>query len=244
MRYIVLCFMLVFTTHAAAGAQVFNSGNRQTVMIELYTSEGCNSCPPAEKFLNTLTTNTDLWKKFVPLAFHVDYWDYLGWQDRYADPGHTQRQKQLAAVNSARTIYTPGFFVNGRSWRRGFFAGLPDSDSREVGNLAVTYADGQLTAQFAPIAKAQDDLVLHVALLGMGLSTSIQAGENAGRFSRHEFVVLGQDTFTGRGYRWRGALPQRKQIPASRYALVAWLSHRGQVVPLQATGGFIDLGGQ
>ena len=98
---------------AASGTQ-FSSGPEQTVMIELFTSQGCNSCPPAEAYLNRFTANPGLWKKFIPLAYHVDYWDYLGWKDRFAHPAHAQRQRQYAQQRSLKTVYTPALAVNGQ----------------------------------------------------------------------------------------------------------------------------------
>ena len=212
-------------------------------MIELYTSEGCSSCPPAERYLNQLTKNPLLWKKFIPLAFHVDYWDYLGWRDKYASPRYTARQKQHAAINAARTIYTPGFFVNGRSWRAGFFNSLPSPETPIVGELRVRFKSGHIEANFEPAGKSinKRDLELHVALLGMGLKTNIQAGENEGRISQHEFVVLEYGKLDGTRNQWNGKLPTTSTNSTKQLALVAWVSQIGQPAPVQATGGYITL---
>jgi hypothetical protein len=78
-------------------ATTFESGEVQNSLIELFTSEGCSSCPPAEKWISALKSNQDLWKKTVPVAFHVDYWDRLGWRDRFAKPEFTSRQQHYAA---------------------------------------------------------------------------------------------------------------------------------------------------
>ncbi|MCW9023236.1 MAG: DUF1223 domain-containing protein [Gammaproteobacteria bacterium] len=94
-----------------------SSGPTQTSLIELYTSEGCSSCPPAERFLNKLQHHKQLWTQYVPLAFHVDYWDYIGWEDKYAHPAFTKRQSAYARQKNLKTIYTPAFVVNGQSWR-------------------------------------------------------------------------------------------------------------------------------
>src|SRR4029077_9083235 len=69
----------------ASEPKTFESGDTQSSLIELFTSEGCSSCPPAEKWLSALKSSSDLWKKAVPVAFHVDYWDHLGWRDRFAN---------------------------------------------------------------------------------------------------------------------------------------------------------------
>src|SRR5438552_17449486 len=98
-------------------ATVFETGNTQSTLIELFISEGCSSCPPAEKWLSGLKSNRDLWKKIVPVAFHVDYWDRLGWRDRFAKPEFTSRQQRYAAAWGGDSGYTPGFVVNGKEWR-------------------------------------------------------------------------------------------------------------------------------
>jgi len=233
--------VILMTNHVFAGEKIFNSGIKQTVLIELYTSEGCSSCPPAENYLNKFVQNSQLWKKYIPLAFHVDYWDYLGWKDKYADPLYTTRQRQHAAINSARTIYTPGFFVNGRTWRMGFFNSLPSPDTQAVGNLQVKYKQGIIHAEFQPESKTNELLELNVAVLGMGITSNIVAGENEGRFSSHDFVVLGYGKTQGAQNHWKVKQPVLKNIKASRYALVAWLSQPGIPEPLQATGGFIEI---
>ena len=79
-------------------ATTFESGETQNSLIELFTSEGCSSCPPAEKWMSALKSRDDLWKKTVPVVFHVDYWDHLGWRDRFAKPEFTSRQQRYAAA--------------------------------------------------------------------------------------------------------------------------------------------------
>jgi hypothetical protein len=103
-----------------AETTTFESGETQTSLIELFTSEGCSSCPPAEKWLSAFNSNPDLWKKVVPVAFHVDYWNHLGWCDRFSKPEFTLRQQQYAAGWGGDSVYTPGFVVNGREWRDWF----------------------------------------------------------------------------------------------------------------------------
>ena len=90
------------TCNARAGSSV-------APVVELYTSEGCNSCPPADRWLSRLKADSSV----VALAFHVDYWDRLGWKDRFASPAHTQRQGQEQARNGARFSYTPQVVVDG-----------------------------------------------------------------------------------------------------------------------------------
>ena len=94
-----------------------SSSNTQVSLLELYTSEGCSSCPLADRWVSSLKDDPKLWKEFIPLSFHVDYWDYIGWKDRFASPAYSRRQKQYAQQGAVSTVYTPGFLNNGQEWR-------------------------------------------------------------------------------------------------------------------------------
>ena len=238
----VLVITMLFDAPAwSAGDLHFSSGPTQTVLVELFTSEGCNSCPPAEAYLNKFTANPALWKKFIPLAFHVDYWDYLGWKDRYAKPAHAQRQHQYAQQSNARTVYTPAFVVNGQNWRPSWTAGEPEGGGALAGVLKVDLKGKQLEAVYEPAQPGAKALQLNLAVLGMGLSTRIQAGENAGRHSQHEFVVLAHKQLNSDSGRWRDRLPTvEADWGAQRLALVAWVNRPGDLTPLQATGGYLS----
>lgn len=238
-----LSAILLSSPTGAAGGTRFSSGPEQTVMIELYTSQGCNSCPPAEAYLNRFTNSPLLWKKFIPLAFHVDYWDYLGWKDRFAHPAHAQRQRQYAQQRSLKTVYTPAFAVNGQGWRPSLISSDPDGGGKPVGVLSVDVNGQQLEARFESMNSTAKTLHLDLAVLGMGLSTEILAGENAGNHSQHEFVVLARKQISSDNGRWRGGLPALEtNWRAQRLALVAWVSKPGDLAPLQATGGYLPAG--
>jgi hypothetical protein len=242
----VLVFTLFLTAPlGAAQALRFASGPEPTVMIELFTSEGCNSCPPAEAWLNRFTDHPALWQKFIPLAFHVDYWDYLGWQDRYAQAAYSRRQRHYAERRHVRTVYTPALVANGREWRRTWSNGEPDGGGAAAGVLTVNLQGKQYEATFAPAKPAPASLQLHLAILGMGLTTEIRAGENAGRHARHEFVVLAHQQIHADSHRWRGTLPALEaDWGATRLALVAWVSRADDPTPLQATGGYLPARGR
>jgi hypothetical protein len=100
-----LFMQIVTTTHAQELR--FQSSAKQVALIELYTSEGCSSCPPAEAWLSQLKADPGLWTSFVPIAFHVDYWDNLGWRDRFAAEKFTARQRAYAVEWSGDSLYTP-----------------------------------------------------------------------------------------------------------------------------------------
>lgn len=219
----------------------FESGANQNSMIELYTSEGCNSCPPAEAYLNRYRDNPELWTRYIPLAFHVDYWDHLGWKDRFSKREFSNRQRKYANARRVKAVYTPAFFVNGRNWRPGFFQGEARADAPAVGKLTVALEGKSVSASFEPVAADPGPLILHIAIVGMGLSTDIGAGENAGRLARHEFVVLAHNEISGVNNRWRGTLPRIKPDAAKKFALAAWLSRANDPAPLQAIGGYVSV---
>ncbi len=113
-RPLALLLLSALPAAAADDTRTFSSGNDRVALVELYTSEGCSSCPPADRWLSRLADDAGLWSEFVPVAFHVDYWDYIGWKDEFADPSNTQRQRGYAAAAGARSIYTPQMVVGGR----------------------------------------------------------------------------------------------------------------------------------
>lgn len=242
-----LTFIVVFTLFVGAvfasnttlaGQIEFNSGTRQVTLLELYTSQGCSSCPSAERWLNAYVDSDDLWTKTVPVAFHVDYWDYLGWKDGLADSSHGERQRDYARAGRARAVYTPGMFTNGREWRGWTFRLKPRASDRQPGNLAVSLRDLELTATFR---HSDQPLELHVAVLGFSIDTAIERGENRNRTLRQEFVVLAHDQHgPERDGRWGVSLPQVPSNTAGRYGLAVWVSEAGNPVPLQATGGWLD----
>ncbi|MER2582862.1 MAG: DUF1223 domain-containing protein, partial [Candidatus Competibacter sp.] len=105
---------LLFSAPAAASCRA-QSGPGQAALVELYTSEGCSSCPPADRWLADLAAEPSLKGKVVPLALHVDYWDDLGWRDRFAQPDFSARQRALTAAQGSKTVFTPQVMINGRT---------------------------------------------------------------------------------------------------------------------------------
>lgn len=111
------------------------SAQRQTQVIELFTSEGCSSCPPADRWLSSLTDNKSLWKDFIPMAYHVDHWDYIGWKDVFADGKNSKRQRQYYKKGNISSVYTPGIVKAGREWRAWRFNTAILSSEQTVGVL-------------------------------------------------------------------------------------------------------------
>lgn len=126
---------LMIGSMVRASPVVFQSADRQTALLELYTSEGCSSCPPAEAWLSKLKNEPGLWSEYVPVAFHVDYWNGLGWRDRLSNEQYSERQRSYAQSWSAQEIYTPELVLNGKEWHNWFgFRGAPAAGSVRSGN--------------------------------------------------------------------------------------------------------------
>jgi hypothetical protein len=234
-----LLYLLFILSNVSVYAEeiTFSSGRQQAVLIELYTSEGCSSCPPAEEYLNGLKQHQDLWHVYVPVAFHVDYWDYLGWQDPYAHALHAKRQSWYAQQRNLRTVYTPAFVINGKAWRPGWFnQELPKYDNRG-GQLKVTVNGKQLTASYMPVPPPVGEFTLNIAVLGMGMVSQIKAGENTGRTARHEFVVIGYKTSSSDNGHWAISLPVLHFTAARQYAVAVWVNSSNDPTPLQVVGG-------
>jgi len=241
----IVVLLIAVWSVAAAGEmpQEFISGDRRVALIELFTSEGCSSCPPADRWVSRLTTDPSLWTKIAPVAFHVDYWDHLGWQDRFARADYGDRQRRYAAEGGARVVYTPGVFRNGKEWHgwRNGMAGILQPSST-VGTLSIRVDAQQIAARFCPAEMRGGDLQLHIVVLGMNLETQVRAGENKGHTLRHDFVVLGWTSVplarSGAVYRANAVLPETG-IEAESRALVAWVSERISQAPIQSVGGFL-----
>jgi len=170
------------------------SGLYQTAVIELYTSEGCSSCPPADRWLNQLTKVPSNELDKLILAFHVDYWDYIGWKDSYANPAFTNRQRHLARLNQQNSVYTPEFFVNG-SEARGTQSVVNKIQSS---NKALSTIDMKLTfqqqnnnivinlsSQFEP----EGLTLVRFVVYENNLSSQVERGENTGKNLHHQRVV-------------------------------------------------------
>ena len=227
----------------ASQPKTFESGETQSSLVELFTSEGCSSCPPAEKWLSQLKSNPDLWKKTVPVAFHVDYWDRLGWGDRFAKPEFTSRQRRYAAAWGGDSVYTPAFVVNGKEWRGWFGGNAVPTTSTKVGVLRVSVDDdGRLSATFVPEATQPRALALNVALLGNDLESDVKRGENSGRKLRHDFVVLdlSKIDMANESDRWTGSVALPREFGGDKAtALAAWVTAPETSTPIQATGGWL-----
>jgi hypothetical protein len=191
----------IFVNHStAAGCQAV-SGPGTAALVELYTSEGCSSCPPADRWLSSLGAGDLVPGRVVPLALHVDYWDYIGWKDPYAKREFSLRQRKLSQLQRMALVYTPQVVLQGRDFRRW---GTPAFDAAVAKiiaqpakariSLSVQQGTGRALRVEAgaelldPAQKA--DAALYLAAYENRLSSSVTAGENRGRTLAHDYVVL------------------------------------------------------
>jgi hypothetical protein len=233
--FLPLVALSCFAGTVRAGETVFESGPAKVHLLELFTSEGCSSCPPAETWLSGLKQHDRLWRDFVPVAFHVDYWDRLGWRDRFASKEWTQRQQQYAARWKASTVYTPGFVLDGAEAS----AQVPTGSSEKVGTLRLKIDGNDVAVSFKPAKTEARGYEVYLAGPGSSLASNVAAGENRGRKLSHDFVVL-----------WLQKAPLPADLaevkfkidrsnPGKTGALAAWVVYAGDVVPIQATGGWL-----
>ncbi|WP_169565699.1 DUF1223 domain-containing protein [Neptunomonas japonica] len=223
----------------ASASQLFEQSGAVPQLIELYTSEGCSSCPPADRNLNTLLNDPELWSKRLPVAFHVDYWDYIGWKDTYAQPLFTERQYRLKKSGAINSIYTPGWVVDGKEWR-GFFLGqkLPDTPTRKGGHLTVNVDDNQqVSINYQGDQSAPTDLTAHLVLMTFDQRSNVTSGENKGKNMLHNFVAVQKEHVQLPAQ--NVDIPLSKLDTSQRQALVVWLTSADNSQPLQATGGWL-----
>ncbi|AXE29129.1 DUF1223 domain-containing protein [Chromobacterium phragmitis] len=191
------CLAAASLQAAAAGCELqAGSGLLRISLLEMYTSEGCSSCPPAEAWLSGLAAAGLDASRVVPLAFHVDYWDELGWRDRLASPDYSRRQRWRAAQAGSPLVYTPQLLLNGRDWRfagyDGLRASLPgDKASAGLRLRGRRAGDGVDIEVETSLPLGAPPLRLMLAVFEDGLSSQVKAGENAGRLLRHDAAARG-----------------------------------------------------
>jgi hypothetical protein len=226
MHHVFISAALALPLCANAGCAA-QSGTERPQLLELYTSEGCNSCPPAEDWLNRLRAGAQV----VPLAFHVDYWDSARWRDRFAQPGFSARQRDVAARSKSQT-YTPQVVLDGKVWsgwhRGGAMVAQLTTTAFKLDvhrdDLSVHWQSG-----FAGATQAGGNRVF-VALVENGLQSHVRGGENAGSTLRHDHVVR---AFSGPHPAAMGStrLRARSDVDRAHSRIVAWIedAHSGAV---------------
>lgn len=237
MSRLVLLLILATAFSVRAGEIVLESKPARTHLIELYTSQGCSSCLPAEEWMSGLKNQPRLWQDIVPVAFHVDYWDHLGWRDPFGSKLWTERQADYSVRWKKESVYTPAFVLDGKEWQYGK---LPDASTETPGVLRIAIDGERVTASFK-LSGAAARYDIHVARLGFSLTSDVTAGENTGKKLSHDFVVLGltNETMKAGAKELRMPSPTQKSTVDPRTAIAAWITLAGQIEPVQAVGGWL-----
>lgn len=196
---LLLSFIAATANAASANSCSVSSPAHRAALVELYTSEGCNSCPPADNWLSQIDREHDA-KNIVPLALHVDYWDNFAWKDRFAQPAFTERQQQLTSTGGGHVVYTPEVFVGGQELR-GWSSASGFASRVERLNSEAPLADIHIDARVASpgniafMAAIQarstlpDNTVAYAAIYEDQLQSDVKGGENQGATLHHDRVV-------------------------------------------------------
>lgn len=246
---IAAALLLVLAVPAQANECTAVSGEKTAALVELYTSEGCSSCPPADRWLSSLGAKGYVPARVVPLSLHVDYWDYIGWKDPYAKRALSARQRKLTQLQRLAFVYTPQVMLQGKDFRAwgttAFDEAVARINARPARARIELAVEGAGAAALSVRAQAElldsspgGDRALYLATYQSRLQSRVDAGENRGRLLEHDYVVL----------EWRGPigfgagrrLAERRELPllpgarAADSGVVAFVQDRRTGEVLQA----------
>ena len=223
------------------------SGATTAALVELYTSEGCSSCPPADKRLSAIRASTNGTATAVPLSLHVDYWDYIGWKEPFAQRQFSARHSWLVHANAHRTVFTPHFFVSGKEildWRAGL-----DNELKRVTAVparatirirAEATGPGAISVSASAAATADHSrLAMFIAITEDNLTSRISAGENRGMTLSHDHVVrewVGPLPLNGGRVDFENKVSMRSNWDAARLGVAAFVQDLATGQVLQAVG--------
>jgi hypothetical protein len=180
------------------------------VVVELYTSQGCSSCPPADALLGEIVGRSDV----LPLALHVDYWDYIGWKDEFASPAFTARQKAYARAANARTIYTPQMIVSGQDHLIGTHSAelmhliaAHGAEPPRV-DLSLSQSNGRILVAAVTSVRPAAPLIVQLVRYTPEQTVEIRSGENADQtITYHNIVTEWREIG-----RWSGEAPLSLEV--------------------------------
>jgi hypothetical protein len=247
MRILMLAVLLAAAEVRAGQCTAISPAN-VVALVELYTSEGCDSCPPADRWLSSLAGKGYAADRVVPIALHVDYWDYIGWKDPYARQAFSARQRKMAALARAAVVYTPQVLLQGRDFRAwpgvAFEAEVAKINARRAQARITLSLDATRKDAFAveAVATLEDtvpagDVALYLGAYENKLVSAVKAGENRGKTLPHDYVVLqwtGPLEFHQRQLRERQRLALLPNAVAGHSGVVAFVQNRATGEVLQA----------
>lgn len=233
---------LLFTVTSLYG-QTFYSTQNKVTLIELYTSQGCSSCPVADEWLGELKKREGLFSTFIPIAFHITYWDFIGWKDIFANKMNDNRQRYYANnVWKNKAVYTPQFVVDSYEYKAWFNRlAFPKLQKEYAGELILKINNDSFDINFSSKKKMTQQVYVNIAILGFDYEVDVKRGENSNRRLHHDFVVLKHHQYFASLN--KGELTFNGNVPkviedGHQKAVVVWLSS-GQKEIIQAVGGYI-----
>lgn len=243
MKTVLSLIATLFWLPMAQAEQSYTSPVTRVHMLEVFSTQSCSSCPPAQNWVNGLKKSKNVWKTFIPVVFHVDYWDYLGWKDPYSSPQYTRRQRDYVTEWFKSPAYTPMIVLDGEVSRIQYAKSPIQNPGPEVGVLSVDKLKktGQYKVRFHPKNSYSKPLMVYYSVLGSGISTEVKAGENDGKTLKHDFLSLKMDkktmTKVGKTYQTmiRTDFSDLKSAPEKH--IVFWVSEDISKKPIQIVGG-------
>jgi hypothetical protein len=198
------------------------------VVVELFTAQGCPSCPPADAFLAELAARDDV----IALSLHVDYWDYIGWDDTFARPEHTARQRGYATAQGHKMVYTPQMIINGTDYVVGTHrVDVIDVIDRHLAraqddiSVDVTREGDTLRLTARATEPLDSPLVVQLARITPEARVEITRGENAGRVAHHVNIVTGMERLAA----WDTRAPLMTEIPSREGIILFQQSGHGPI---------------
>jgi hypothetical protein len=249
MRILSVLLGVLVSSQGLAAACAASSGDKTAALVELYTSDGCDRCPPADRWLSGLGERGYAPERLVPLSLHVDYRDYTGWKDPYARPAVSGRQRKLTQLQRLAFVYTPQVMLQGqqfRAWHTPAFDAAVARINAAPAQAQISLSIDALSAAAMEIGlraelldKAQlTDAAVYVATYEDRLAGTVASGENRGHPLKHDYVVLewqGPLEFGTAGARAeRRSIPLLPKAVPANSGVVAFVQNRRTRAVLQA----------
>lgn len=240
----IIIITIFISTFLFAKDFTFESKENRVNIIELYTSQGCSSCPPADKWLSKLKNHPKVFKEFIPMAFHVTYWDFIGWKDKFATKLNDNRQRYYAnKVWGNNSVYTPQFIINSKEYKKWFTnRSFPSLKKTYGGKLTINLKNSRLEVDYYNRNLQNDKLYLNIGILGFNHEVNIKSGENKYKTLKHDFVMLNHiqkfAKMDDNKLKLKTNLFHLKKDDNPQ-AIVVWISSYDSEI-IQATGGYIQ----
>lgn len=222
-----------------SGLPAYGKTYKPLYLVELFTSQGCSSCPPAEKWLNSLANHPGQFNQFVTIAFHVDYWDYLGWKDTFSQEKFSQRQRRYRQENQFQSVATPTIAVNGVPYFRWRKNEMPKLSKIKLPGMQIVREKSEIKITWKTNIKG--DLKVWYAPLSGHKKIKISKGENAGRTLRHHHSALAlyeqKMSYDKKNQQYVAKLAINDKLVGNAAGFAAWISSTKTQKPIVATGG-------